>query len=176
MTYTEYQAIGCSELAEMIRRNSRKPMAELLRERVHLHFHEDEYGDKYCENRCPFQDEEYRWECLGDCREWEEHVRDGQRKVYGADLLIGEILRNGYQALGVNGINKPFRIDDSCRAYANMYWETAYEPDSGICAECEYYGNTECPEDILSAECPKSGDAWAVEHVAVAVDKMLKDD
>ena len=169
MTYAEYEAIGCRELAELIKRNSRRPMPELLKERAYLRFNEDRYGENYCENHCPFQEAEYRWECFGDCRKWEDHVKDGQRIVYGADMLIGEILRNGYKALGVESINEPFR-DWSDTDY--VYWEDA---DGEVCEGCEHCGKAECPEDILSAECPRSGDAWAIEHVAVAVEEMLLD-
>ena len=95
-------------------------------------------------------------------------MTEGHQIVYGADMLIGEVLRNGYESLGVSGINEPFR-DWSNTDYT--YWE---DVDGRICEGCEYYGKTECPEDILSAECPRSGNAWAVERIASAVNEVLK--
>jgi len=95
-------------------------------------------------------------------------MKEGTCKVYGAEMLIGEVLRNGYESLGVSGINEPFR-DWSNTDYT--YWEDA---DGEIYEGCEYCGKTECPEDILSAECPRSGDAWAVERIAYAVNEVLE--
>ncbi len=155
-------------LHELIESNSRKPMAELLKEGAHLIFDDERYAKTYCESHCPHRYADYHWECPGGCKTWDEGMEDGKRIAYGADMLIGEILRGGYQSLGVKGINKPFKIDDSTRDYANMYCEEAY------CADCKKSGESECPEDILSAECPRSGDAWAVEHITEAVNDVLK--
>ncbi|MBQ3347463.1 MAG: hypothetical protein IJG39_10285 [Synergistaceae bacterium] len=161
-------------LSEQIERISRKPKAELLREKAHLSFDEERYGNDYCENNCPLEELRYEGicaECPGDCREWEWHIEDGQRKVYAADVLIGEVLRNGYQALGVEGANEPFTPDWS--GYAYVDWEDAYEGECGICGKCEKFGTSGCPEDILSAECVRSGDAWAVERIAAALNGVM---
>ena len=161
-------------LSEQIERISRKPRAELLGEKAHLRFDEERYGYDYCENNCPLEELRYegiRAECPGDCREWEQYVEEGQRKVCAADLLIGAVLRNGYQALGVEGVNEPFTPDWS--GYASMEWESAYDGDDGICQGCAKLGTAECPEDILSGECPRNGDAWAVERIACALNEVI---
>lgn len=155
-------------LREIIESNSRKPMIELMKERAHLKFNEDEYGHAYCEEYCPHRYEDYYWECPGGCRTWDDGMTEGHQTVYGADMLIGDVLRNGYESLGVESINEPFK-DWSNTNY--VYWE---DVDGRICEGCEYYGKTECPEDILSAECPRSGDAWAVERIAYAVNEVLE--
>ena len=93
--------------------------------------------------------------------------------MYGADKLIGTVLHEGYQELGVSGINEPFKTEND-RDYADMYWENSYGSDDGICAECECFGKSECPEDILSAKCPRSGEAWVVERITDAVNEVLK--
>ena len=173
MTYEEYVKSGCSELAEMIKRNSRKPKAELLREEAHLNFNDDNYGREYCENHCPLQELDYHEECPCGCRDWEYHVEDGRNLVYGADLLIGEILRKGYQALGVSGVNEPLsELNDTGHAWID--WENAYYGDNGFCAGCSLFDNPECPGDILSAECPRNNNAWAAEHVVEAVNEILR--
>ena len=88
-------------LSELIESKSRKPLTELLMEGAHLSFNEECYGDDYCENHCPLEELRYegiRAECPGGCGKYEEHVRDGHRKVYAADLLIGTVLRSGYES------------------------------------------------------------------------------
>ena len=161
-------------LSKLIERNSGKPLAELLLEGAHLKFDEESYGEAYCENHCPL--EELRYECIcaecpGGCREWELHVKEGQRKVYAADLLIGIVLRNGYELLGVDGIQEPFQAD--WKGYAFVDWEDAYNSDKGLCAGCEKYGKETCPEDILSGECMRSGKAWAIERIAEALNEVI---
>lgn len=156
-------------LQDLIEKNSRKPMVELLKESAHLRFDDERYASKYCEAHCPHLYEDYYWECPGGCRTWDNGMTEGHQTVYGADMLIGDVLRNGYESLGVESINEPFR-DWSDTDY--VYWEDA---DGEVCEGCEHCGKAECPEDILSAECPRSGDAWAIEHVAVAVEEMLLD-
>ncbi len=158
-------------LREIIMSNSRKPMVELLKERAHLKFNEDEYGHAYCEEHCPHRYADYRWECSGGCRTWDEGMREGQRLVYGADMLIGTVLREGYQALGVKGINEPCKIEDG--RYAWYDFGDAYDGEKGICTGCKLFGKSECPEDILSAKCPNSGNTWAVERIANAVNEVL---
>ena len=159
-------------LSELIERTSRRPLAELLTEGAHLKFSEDEYAKGYCDRNCPYEYAEYNWECPGGCREWDEGIKASQRKVYAGDLLIGEVLRKGYETLGVEGVNEPFTPDwDSGYAYTD--WEDAYKEDEGICAECEYFNTSECPEDILSAECPRSGKAWAIERITEAVNEVI---
>ncbi len=161
-------------IRKLIEKNSRKPMIELLKEGAHLRFNDEKYASRYCESHCPHRYADYHWECPGGCRTWDNGMSEGHQTVYGADMLIAEILRNGYESLGVIGINEPFKIDENERDCANMYWEDAYESDCGICAGCKLFGKTECPEDILSAECPKSGDAWAVECITEAVNEVLE--
>lgn len=176
MTYQEYEKNGSRELAAMIERNSRKPMTVLQQGESHLSFNDEEYGYDYCENHCPLQEMYFDSitppECSGDCRNWERHVSKGRRAVYGADLLVDEILQHGYQVLEISGINEPFQIDNS-RRYADMCWETAYDCEKGICAKCKYYGSEKCPEDILNADCPKHGDAWAIERIAEVVNEVI---
>ena len=155
-------------LQDLIKDNSRKPMVELLKEAAHLRFDDEEYASKYCEAHCPHRYADYYWECPGGCRTWDYGMKEGTCTVYGAEMLIDEVLRNGYKALGISGINEPFRNWNNTD-YA--YWEDA---DGEICDGCEYCGKPECPEDILSAECPRSGDAWAVEHITDAVNEVLK--
>lgn len=159
-------------LRELIKRNSRKPMFELLKEGAYLSFNEDSYSRSYCENHCPYQYVEYRWDCEGNCRNWEDSLKDGQREVYGADILIGEVLRNGYQVLGISGINEPL-MSDSSRPYADLYWDDAYNGEEGICAKCQYYGSAKCPEDILSEKCLRHEDVWAIENITEAVNEVL---
>lgn len=158
-------------IQELIESNSRKPMVELLKEAAHLRFDDEKYASRYCEAHCPHIYADYYWECPGGCRTWDDGMTEGHQTVYGADMLIGEILRNGYQVLEISGVNKPFRIDDS--GYTRMDWEKEYDRETGFCTSCEYYGKSECPEDILSAECPKSGDAWAIERITNAVNEVL---
>lgn len=158
-------------LSELIERNSRKPLAELLTEGAHLSFNEDRYMKDYCETRCPHANADYRWECPGGCKYSAEGLNDAQRKVYGADMLIGEILRKGYSSICVKGINEPIEHNDG--EYVLMTWSDAYERDKGICAGCKYYGKPECPEDILSAECVRNGEACAIERVTEAVNDEL---
>ena len=160
-------------LQEKIESNSRKPMVELLKESAYLKFNDEEYGKAYCEGHCPYRYATYHWECPGGCKVWDEGMKEGQRIVYGADKLIGTVLHEGYQELGVSGINEPFKTEND-RDYADMYWENSYGSDDGICAECECFGKSECPEDILSAKCPRSGEAWVVERITDAVNEVLK--
>ena len=162
-------------LSELIERTSRKPLAELLAEKAHLLFSEESYGEAYCENHCPLEELRYegiKAECPGGCREYEAHVKDGQRKVYAGDLLIGTVLRSGYESLGVSGINEVFSPDWD-KGYAFVDWEDAYEREKGICAGCEKYGKETCPKDILSAECIRSGAAWAIERIAETVNEVI---
>ena len=161
-------------LSELIERNSRKPLAELLKYGAHLSFNEERYGDDYCENHCPLEELRYegiRVECPGGCSKYEDHVRDGERKVCAGDLLISEVLLNGYESLEVDGINEPFTPD--WNGYAFVDWEDAYNSEKGLCAGCEKYGKETCPEYILSAECPRSGKAWAIERIAEAVNEVI---
>ena len=161
-------------LSELIESKSHKPLAELLACGAHLSFNEERYGDDYCENHCPLEELRYegiRAECPGGCSECEDHVKDGQRKVYAADLLIGTVLRSGYESLDVEGVNEPFTPD--WNGYAFVDWEDAYNSEKGLCAGCEKSGTKECPEDILSVECPRSGKAWAIERIAEAVNEVI---
>ena len=157
---------------ELIERNSRKPMSELMKSSAHLSFNEEDYGRSYCENSCPYRNAEYRWDCGGDCRDCESCVKDGLKMIYGADMLIEAVMNEGYQTLGITGIDKPFR-SESGRRYADLYWDDTYNGNEGICADCKYYGSEKCPEDILSEECLRHGDVWAVEHIAEAVSQYL---
>ena len=156
-------------IRKLITNNSHKPLAELLKAPAHLRFRDEEYASRYCEAHCPHRYADYNWECPGGCKTWDYGMKDGTLTVYGAEILIGEILRDGYHALGVKGINEPFTIEEG--SYAKYDWDNS---EKGICSKCEYYGKAECPEDILSAECPRSGDAWAVERITEAVNEVLK--
>ena len=155
-------------IRKLIEKNSRKPMVELLKESAHLRFDDEKYASMYCEAHCPHRFADYHWECPGGCRTWDDGMTEGHQTVYGADMLIGDVLHNGYESLGVESINEPFS-DWSNTNY--VYWEDA---DGEICGGCEYCGKPECPENILSAECPRSGNAWAVERIAYAVNEVLK--
>ena len=98
-------------------------------------------------------------------------MRDGQRKVYGADMLIETVLHEGYQALEISGLDEPSKTEE--REYADMYWYEAYNSEEGICSGCKLLGKSECPEDILSAECIRIGNARAVERITDAVNEVL---
>ncbi len=156
-------------LQDLIKDNSRKPMVELLKEASYLKFDDEKYASRYCEAHCPHRFADYHWECPGGCRTWDYGMKEGTCIVYGAEMLIGTVLREGYQALGVSGINEPFRKEEG--SYANYDFD---DIGNGICVKCQYYGKAECPEDILSAECPRSGNAWAVERIADAVNEVLE--
>ena len=156
-------------IRKLIEKNSRKSMVELQKAPAHLRFSDEEYASKYCEAHCPHRYADYHWECPGGCKTWDNGMKDGTRTVYGAEMLIGEILRDGYHALGVRGINEPFTIEEG--SYAKSDWDKS---ENEICTKCEYYGKTECPEDMLSAECPRSGEAWAVERITYAVNEVLE--
>ena len=158
-------------LRNLIERNSVNPMVELLKVKAYLSFDEEKYGNDYCERYCPNKYAEYEWECPGGCRTWDEGMRDGQRKVYGADMLIETVLREGYQVLGVSGLNEPSKTEE--REYADIYWDEAYNSEEGICAGCKLFGKSECLEDIFSTKCVRSGDAFAVERITDAVNEVL---
>ena len=162
-------------LLELIESNSRRPFVELLKEETHLKFDEECYGEDYCENNCPLEElrnDGILEECLGGCREYERHMEDGQRKVYAADHLIGTVMRNGYEFLGVRGITEPLQANID-RGYVYMDWEDAYNREEGLCAGCEKYGKETCPEDVLSADCARSGSACAIERIAEIVNEVI---
>lgn len=163
-------------LTELIESSSRKPLSELLREGAHLKLDEERYGEEYCENHCPLEEQRYEGieaECPGECDEWIRHMEAGYDKVYVADLLIGEVLRNGYETLGIAGINEPF-MPDLNTGYAYMDWEEECNEAGVICVKCEKFGTANCPEDILSAECARSGDGWAIERIREAVNEVMR--
>ena len=161
-------------LSELIESKSRKPLVELLKYGAHLRFNDELYWEDYCEAHCPVEElreKGIRAKCPGGCIASETHVRDGERKVYAADMLISEVLLNGHESLCVEGVSEPFT--PSWNGYAFVDWEEGYNSDKGLCAGCEKYGTKECPEDILSAECPRSGEAWAIERIADAVNEVI---
>lgn len=92
------------------------------------------------------------------------------RKIVSAgDRIVGAVIRDGVSALGATVESSPYEVDNSKR-YVFMPWENGVE---GFCDKCRFCGEDECPEDTLSAKCPRNSVAWVLERVTDAVNELL---